>query len=333
MKSRSVCLLHSPQERQRLNYRSNAQSGLGQSASTPKNAWSLTHTSSFSIVHSNGSGGSGSGSSSSSRFSSSRNKSSGSSGLWSFSSKKPVRRFSPSSGTYLAACPSISLGKRINCFCEGKTRHGLCKISSVGSGSGSFFSSPSTALSLSMSTSLSFPSASFFSSPSFFSSAFLFITSWSSTSIMLLSRSLGAIESAVEPTMVVPGVAATDALKPCVEATSTAELATDALSSASTSMAALLLLFFTASSFSFLSLFCLALAAVDNTAAAAFVNSSFFGGFIGSGYAKSEGFPWDFKEKFLGIFNLSVRPMSAVGVKVRENMWIKGNQYHICEKR
>merc|ERR1719331_2494303 len=82
MKSRSVCLLHSPQERQRLNYRSNAQSGLGQSASTPKNAWSLTHTSSFSIVHSNGSGGSGSGSSSSSRFSSSRNKSSGSSGLW-----------------------------------------------------------------------------------------------------------------------------------------------------------------------------------------------------------------------------------------------------------
>mmetsp|Transcript_40238 Transcript_40238/g.75001 ORF Transcript_40238/g.75001 Transcript_40238/m.75001 type:complete len:222 (-) Transcript_40238:226-891(-) len=106
----------------------------------------------------------------------------------------------------------------------------------------------------------------------------------------------------------------------------------DALSSMSTS--ALEDAFFSSlASFSFFSLSCLAFAAVDSTAVAALAVSSFFGGSSGAGYANSDGLAPLFTEKFLGIFSLSVRPISAVGVNVRENMWIKGNQYHICVKR
>mmetsp|Transcript_5402 Transcript_5402/g.14462 ORF Transcript_5402/g.14462 Transcript_5402/m.14462 type:complete len:237 (+) Transcript_5402:150-860(+) len=107
------------------------------------------------------------------------------------------------------------------------------------------------------------------------------------------------------------------------------ELLTDALSSMSTSAS----FFLSALSFSFFSFSAFALAAVESTAVAAFACSSFFGGLSGSGYANNDGFAPDFSEKFFGILSFSVRPMSAVGTSVKENMWISGNQYHIWVKR
>mmetsp|Transcript_14385 Transcript_14385/g.23522 ORF Transcript_14385/g.23522 Transcript_14385/m.23522 type:complete len:206 (+) Transcript_14385:471-1088(+) len=190
-----------------------------------------------------------------------------------------------------------------------------------------------------MSTSfLSFFSASADASATFFSSTFGLVSfesfsSTSSTSIPVsLAKSLAATEPAIEPTTVVPGVAITDAPSlPTTEPTSATELHTEFLSSPSTSI--LLLPFFSSVSFSFFSFNCFAFAAVDKTAVAVFADSSFFGGWRGSGYANNEGLALHFKEKFFGIFSSLVKPMSAVGVSVSENMWISGNQYHICENR
>mmetsp|Transcript_26620 Transcript_26620/g.42652 ORF Transcript_26620/g.42652 Transcript_26620/m.42652 type:complete len:314 (-) Transcript_26620:246-1187(-) len=219
-------------------------------------------------------------------------------------------------------------------ICAFSTRQGLFRISSVASGS-SFFSS-------------------FFSSPSFFSPASLEASvlssamgasfgaaelaaaaACSSTSIISLPKSLAATDSvAMDPTTVVPGVAATDtASKPLMDEAPSAmeptmEPTIDALSSMSTSA-----VFFSSLSFSFFSLSCLALAEVDRTAVAALIVSSFLAGCSGSGYAKSDGLALDFTEKFFGILSLSLTPIRAFGVRVRENMWIKGNQYHICVKR
>merc|ERR1712151_496304 len=112
------------------------------------------------------------------------------------------------------------------------------------------------------------------------------------------------------------------------------ELVTEALSSMSTSAPTVpVATFFISASFSFWSLEAFAFAAVDRTAVAAFACSSFFGGCIGSGYAKSDGRAPQFNEKFFGIFSLSFKPTRAVGVRVSENMWIRGYQYHICAKR
>mmetsp|Transcript_7655 Transcript_7655/g.20593 ORF Transcript_7655/g.20593 Transcript_7655/m.20593 type:complete len:276 (+) Transcript_7655:249-1076(+) len=203
------------------------------------------------------------------------------------------------------------------CVCAFSTRQGLLRISSVGSGfSGSFsgsFASPS-------------PSSSAFGEGSFGAAAAA-AGVCSSTSIISLARSLAATDSvAAEPTTVVPGVAATEMRSPPIVEAATDWL-TEALSSMSTSAVA-----FSSLSFSFLSRRALALAAVDSTAVAVFACSSFFGGCRGSGYAKSDGRAPHFREKFFGIFSFSVRPMSAFGVSVKENMWISGNQYHICVK-
>mmetsp|Transcript_105948 Transcript_105948/g.192772 ORF Transcript_105948/g.192772 Transcript_105948/m.192772 type:complete len:219 (+) Transcript_105948:334-990(+) len=216
------------------------------------------------------------------------------------------------------------------CICDGKTRQGLFRISSVGSGTVSFFSSGafssfSSFLSSFLSPSAAGSAASVLSAADalasgFFSSTFgvaSFASAGSSTSIMSLARSLGAIESAVDPTIVVPCVAATDpASPPKVDALPGTEIA-EALSSTSTSM---LVAFFASVSFSFFSFKAFALAAVDSTAVAAFACSSFFGGVMASGYAKSEGFALHFSEKFLGIFSFSFKPTKAVGVSVNENM-------------
>mmetsp|Transcript_104288 Transcript_104288/g.311451 ORF Transcript_104288/g.311451 Transcript_104288/m.311451 type:complete len:205 (-) Transcript_104288:538-1152(-) len=118
------------------------------------------------------------------------------------------------------------------------------------------------------------------------------------------------------------------------KAPSMTELLTEALSSMSTSASVLSFFsLFLASSAAFFSRSALALAAVESTAVAVLACSSFFGGCSGSGYAKSEGRAPHFSEKFLGIFSFSVRPMSAFGVSVKENMWISGNQYHIWVNR
>mmetsp|Transcript_125199 Transcript_125199/g.176728 ORF Transcript_125199/g.176728 Transcript_125199/m.176728 type:complete len:221 (-) Transcript_125199:1053-1715(-) len=220
----------------------------------------------------------------------------------------------------------------MNCTCPLRTRQGLLKISSVGSGSGffssSFFSSFLSAASLLASPLASSAFASFGAGFSPKGGA-----CGSSTSIISLPRSLCAATDSVaaEPTTVVPGVAATETMSaPRTEdaAPSATEPPMEALSSMSTS--ALDGAFFSSfASFSFFSLSCLALAAVERTAVAAFAVSSFFGGCMGSGYAKSDGLAPLRTEKFLGIFSLSVMPIKAVGVRVSENMWIKGNQYHI----
>mmetsp|Transcript_107036 Transcript_107036/g.284808 ORF Transcript_107036/g.284808 Transcript_107036/m.284808 type:complete len:240 (-) Transcript_107036:927-1646(-) len=118
------------------------------------------------------------------------------------------------------------------------------------------------------------------------------------------------------------------------KAPSATELLTEALSSMSTSVSgfSFFSLFFSSSA-AFFSRRALAFAAVDSTAVAVFACSSFFGGCSGSGYANSEGRAPHFKEKFFGIFSFSVRPMSAVGARVKENMWMRGNQYHIWVNR
>mmetsp|Transcript_63232 Transcript_63232/g.137524 ORF Transcript_63232/g.137524 Transcript_63232/m.137524 type:complete len:304 (+) Transcript_63232:793-1704(+) len=234
----------------------------------------------------------------------------------------------------------------MNCICAFRTRQGLRRISSVGSGfSGSFFSSSPSASSFSLFSSGAESAPLFAASVAFSSSVFATslepepktteATVCSSTSIIIsLPRSLAATDSvAMEPTTVVPGVAATETTStPFAEAPSATELLREALSSMSAS-AKEAEAFFISLSFSFFSFNALALAAVESTAVAAFACSSFLGGCNGSGYAKSDGLAPDLHEKFLGIFSFSVRPMSAFGVKVKENMWIKGNQYHICVKR
>mmetsp|Transcript_28796 Transcript_28796/g.82450 ORF Transcript_28796/g.82450 Transcript_28796/m.82450 type:complete len:312 (-) Transcript_28796:2196-3131(-) len=240
------------------------------------------------------------------------------------------------------------------CIWPFSTRQGLWRISSVGSGcSGSFFSvSPSPSFFWSFSWSFSFaddatPAPALAASPSpvlaaAFTSASALAPALgpsagaSSTSIICsLARSLAATDSvAAEPTTVVPGVAATDIASPLfAKAPSATELLTEALSSMSTSVSFSFFSLFLSSSATFLSRRALAFAAVDSTAAAVLACSSFFGGCNGSGYANSEGRAPHFKEKFLGILSFSVRPMSAFGVSVKENMWMSGNQYHICVKR
>mmetsp|Transcript_88046 Transcript_88046/g.196831 ORF Transcript_88046/g.196831 Transcript_88046/m.196831 type:complete len:360 (-) Transcript_88046:817-1896(-) len=237
------------------------------------------------------------------------------------------------------------------------TLQGLWRISSVGSGfSGSFFSSSPSPSFFSFFSFFSFLSldaeelpaaalldsasplpAAAFTSASGLASAFGPSAGASSTSIICsLARSLAATDSvAAEPTTVVPGVAATDMASPLLaKAPSATELLTEALSSMSTSVSvfSFFSLFFSSSA-AFFWASALAFAAVESTAVAVFACSSFLGGCNGSGYAKSEGRAPHFSEKFLGIFSLSVRPMSAVGARVRENMWMSGNQYHICVKR
>mmetsp|Transcript_59274 Transcript_59274/g.105357 ORF Transcript_59274/g.105357 Transcript_59274/m.105357 type:complete len:282 (+) Transcript_59274:242-1087(+) len=211
----------------------------------------------------------------------------------------------------------------MNCICPFKTRHGFFRISSVASGSSFFFSSFSSFFASAL------PS-SFFS----FSPVELAAAPCSSTSIISLPRSLAATESvAAEPTTVVPGVAATETfpLEIVEDAPpSKTEPPMEALSSMSTSAPEAF--FSSLSSFSFFSFSCLAFAAVDRTAVAAFVVSSFLGGCSGSGYANTDGLAPLLTEKFFGIFSFSVKPMMAFGVSVRENMWISGNQYHICVK-
>mmetsp|Transcript_133263 Transcript_133263/g.385722 ORF Transcript_133263/g.385722 Transcript_133263/m.385722 type:complete len:268 (-) Transcript_133263:2068-2871(-) len=150
-----------------------------------------------------------------------------------------------------------------------------------------------------------------------------------------LPKSLAATDSvAMEPTTVVPGVAATETAVPATETASPplaeAMSVADALSSMSASVADT---FLSSDSFSFFSFKALAFAVVDSTAVAAFACSSFFGGCSGSGYANNDGLAPLFTAKFFGIFSFSVRPTRAFGVSTRENMWIKGNQYHICAKR
>mmetsp|Transcript_51748 Transcript_51748/g.95749 ORF Transcript_51748/g.95749 Transcript_51748/m.95749 type:complete len:322 (+) Transcript_51748:228-1193(+) len=250
--------------------------------------------------------------------------------------RKPALRLFRT-GVYRAGSPiSPSVKKEIKGCCAGSTRHGFFRISSLGSGAGASFllsfafpSLPSFFLSLSTSMSLASPAAAAAAAAAGFSDS----STSTSMPIMSLAKSLAATESAVDPTIVVPWVAATDmASRPVTDTPSAMELLTDALSSASASVVAAVAPFFNSSSLSFFSLSCLALAAVDKTAVATFACSSFFGGCMGSGYAKIEGLALHFTEKFFGIFNLSFKPISAVGVKVKENMWIKGNQYHIWAK-
>mmetsp|Transcript_35412 Transcript_35412/g.110399 ORF Transcript_35412/g.110399 Transcript_35412/m.110399 type:complete len:225 (-) Transcript_35412:1520-2194(-) len=223
---------------------------------------------------------------------------------------KPTRRCS-SSGLYRTGCPSISLGKEMYWAWAFSTRHGLWRISSVGSGSGSFFfSSPSPSFfslpslslllslsfSLSLSLSLSFDgeelpaepaaSADALDSASALAADLAPSAGASSTSIICsLARSLAATDSvAAEPTTVVPGVAATDMASPLfVKAPSTTELLTETLSSMSTSASVFSFSLLFNSSAAFFSRSALALAAVERTAAAVLACSSFFGGCSGSG--------------------------------------------------
>mmetsp|Transcript_3886 Transcript_3886/g.11040 ORF Transcript_3886/g.11040 Transcript_3886/m.11040 type:complete len:338 (+) Transcript_3886:315-1328(+) len=223
----------------------------------------------------------------------------------------------------------------MNCCWAFKTRQGLFKISSVGSG----FFAASPALS---------PSASF--SPSFFSSMELspspafgvaslageadeVAATAACSSTSMPTSSPATLSVATEPATVVPGVAATDACVPAIDIAPATEAfsATEPLSSISTSPEEVA--FFSSASFSFFSFRAFAFDAVDSTAVEAFTCSSFFGGCIGSGYAKHEGLMPLLNWKFFGILSFSVRPMRAFGVSTRENMWISGNQNHICENR
>mmetsp|Transcript_99735 Transcript_99735/g.302813 ORF Transcript_99735/g.302813 Transcript_99735/m.302813 type:complete len:370 (+) Transcript_99735:201-1310(+) len=247
------------------------------------------------------------------------------------------------------------------CIWPLNTRHGFFSISSVGSGCSTPFFSPSPSPSffsrvsfedvappLPLAASPEALPAAAFVSPSDFAaaSAVGFSSSLgagsfgaagvSSTIICSLARSLAATDSvAAEPTTVVPGVAATDMPSPLLaKPPSATELLTEApsMSTSASAFSCFFSLLFSSSA-AFFSRSALALAAVDSTAVAVFACSSFFGGCRGSGYAKSEGRAPHFREKFFGIFSFSVRPMSAFGARVRENMWMSGNQYHIWVKR